>query len=154
MEVAKKVFEPTLCWDCANATNGEVCPWANDFTPVPGWEAEKTYLMQDSLSPYESYHVKKCPLFCRDARGGGLKKLTPKKHWETNTNASVLDSVDVDILRAYANCGMRVYRAEQVAHYDRRTISQRLTNIRLKTGVDPREFSGLVALIELIGEED
>ena len=68
----------TLCWNCAHSVHPDVCPWVDDFTPVPGWTAVKTSLMQDSVQPYESYRVVSCPLFKRDAyRGGTRKKVRP-----------------------------------------------------------------------------
>lgn len=67
-------YAQTLCWNCANATDHAACPWVEDFTPVPGWTATKTLLMQDTASPYESYLVTACPLFKRDAYKGGSRK--------------------------------------------------------------------------------
>ena len=67
-------YEPTLCWDCANATDQEACPWVKDFTPVPGWDAEHT-VKEDAWYPYESFIVRACPLFVRDGLHGGTKKL-------------------------------------------------------------------------------
>lgn len=67
----KKHFQKThtLCWDCANATGG--CPWSQRGIPVKGWAAEPTKIrnMQGRIS---SYRVNWCPLFKRDAYGGGL----------------------------------------------------------------------------------
>ena len=73
-EVTKGGFRLTLCWNCAHATHPDVCPWVERFEPVPGWKAEKTYLMQDTPSPYESYLVVECPLFERDGYFGGMKR--------------------------------------------------------------------------------
>lgn len=58
----------SLCWSCANATNGSKCPWARSFAPVPGWEAEKTQIKGNSKGDrgYESYNVRKCPLYRAD----------------------------------------------------------------------------------------
>lgn len=67
-------FKPTLCWNCAKATNQEACPWVRDFTPVPGWTAEPTH--HEGFYAYDSYRVIKCPLFARDACRGGLIKAS------------------------------------------------------------------------------
>ena len=64
-----------------------------------------------------------------------------------------LDDVDMAIIEAYAASGMSVSRTARRAHYDRRTVSNRLTNIRLRVGVDPRDFKGLCQLIKLIEEK-
>lgn len=52
----------TLCWQCANATDGNKCSWVRDNTPVDGWEAEKTEI-QYGYNITKSYSIKKCPLF-------------------------------------------------------------------------------------------
>lgn len=64
---------PTLCWDCANATNN-FCPWAESGKPVDGWRATPTKIKQNGKVVCDSYHVHSCPMFKRDAEYGGLKK--------------------------------------------------------------------------------
>lgn len=61
----------SLCWSCQNATNGSKCPWARSFTPIPGWKAEKTQIKGNSKGAkgYESYNVRKCPLYRADREG-------------------------------------------------------------------------------------
>lgn len=61
----------SICWYCANSTNGGKCPWARSFTPVPGWEAEKTQIKGNGRGDkgYESYNVKQCPLYRADREG-------------------------------------------------------------------------------------
>lgn len=61
-----------------------------------------------------------------------------------------LDDTDVAVLVAYANNGMNVNRAAKSAHYDRRTVSSRLTSIRLRVGIDPRDFWGLNTLMKIL----
>lgn len=65
-----KVTKQTLCWDCKNSTKPDICPWVRDFTPVPGWTAEKTEIRNLG----ESYLVKECPLFKRGAFKGGMEE--------------------------------------------------------------------------------
>ena len=65
----------------------------------------------------------------------------------------ILDEVDFEILVAFAKCGMNVTRTAREIHFDRRTVSNRLTNIRLKCGIDPRDFWGLTNLLRIIDEE-
>lgn len=63
---------------------------------------------------------------------------------------------EVDTIMAFANGGMKVQRAADAMHYDKRTVSQRLTLIHANTGIDPRDFWGLTRLVEIIknqGEE-
>jgi len=62
----------TLCWDCKNAVGG--CSWSSYGKPVTGWTAQK--FQKSSTKPYDTYIVEKCPMFIRDAIGGGLKKYT------------------------------------------------------------------------------
>lgn len=47
----------SLCWDCANSTKSG-CSWAENFTPVKGWEAEETKT---------GYLILKCPEFNRNS---------------------------------------------------------------------------------------
>ena len=62
--------DDTICWDCKKATDGELCSWAKDFTPVEGWGATPTQI-HSAYNPNEdevgipSYKVHKCPLFER-----------------------------------------------------------------------------------------
>ena len=63
--------DPTLCWDCANATKPHVCPWVGKQEPVPGWKAKPHLVGRFRWNPFESYHVMACPLFEEDAYCGG-----------------------------------------------------------------------------------
>ena len=60
------------CWDCARATLGTavkkkcgICSWADDFTPVKGWDAYRNDVNGGVTGRYliGSYRVRKCPLF-------------------------------------------------------------------------------------------
>lgn len=58
----------TLCWDCENAVEPEICPWCGSGSPVPGWVAEPTFIKANYVAKYkDSYVVEYCPLFKRDA---------------------------------------------------------------------------------------
>ena len=72
MKKSGKDIKPctSLCLDCANATKPWRCPWVNNFTPIEGWVAEPTQLYKPPAH-YESFDVKSCPSFVRDAYGGG-----------------------------------------------------------------------------------
>lgn len=72
---------PTLCWDCANATNN-FCPWAESGKPVDGWKAVPTTIKQNGHVVAHSYHVMYCPMFKRDAEYGGRKKYVSKLETE------------------------------------------------------------------------
>jgi hypothetical protein len=94
-----------------------------------------------------------CPLFEQDSCAGGKKKCGGGEEPVCKQGgAKSLDIIDCEVLQAYAQSGMRVYRAMKMTHYDRRTIANRLTNIRKKTNIDPREFEGLNALLKIIKE--
>lgn len=60
------------CFDCGNATNPDACPWVRDFTPVPGWEADETTVGRTHT--FQSFRVRECPLFWRDAHKAGLEE--------------------------------------------------------------------------------
>ena len=66
------VTQNSLCWDCANATNKSyACSWAWHLKPVEGWTAIPT----KKESGQNGFLVIECPLFERDAFGGGTKRL-------------------------------------------------------------------------------
>ena len=72
----------SLCWDCANATNPDKCPWVGDGEPVDGWWARKDKIKfsfadwdgKIKTKMTDTYCVIMCPLFERDAWRGGLHK--------------------------------------------------------------------------------
>lgn len=64
----------------------------------------------------------------------------------------LLDEADKIVLKAYAGSGMSVTRTARETHYDRRVISNRLTNIHRRVGIDPRDFWGLLNLLRIIDE--
>ena len=64
-----------------------------------------------------------------------------------------LNRVEVETIMAFANNGMKVQKTADAMHYDRRTISQRLSIVRGKTGINPRDFWGLMKLVSIIEKE-
>ena len=68
------ISQSSLCWDCANSTKGG-CSWSAEFKPVEGWVA-KPMKKETQYGDGKSYLVYSCPLFDRDAFGGGTKRLT------------------------------------------------------------------------------
>ena len=64
-----------VCWFCKNAFGG--CSWTEidpdtkkvRFEPVPGWTAEKTRLLSQTVHGkrrvLESYYISACPQFVR-----------------------------------------------------------------------------------------
>lgn len=72
---------PTLCWDCANATSND-CPWVDRAEPVPGWGAKETKIRKGGKVICESYHIRSCPKFKRDAENGGRKKYQSRLEYD------------------------------------------------------------------------
>lgn len=68
----------TLCWDCANSTKPDVCPWVRDFNPVEGWEAKPR--RTGGWMPFDTYIVFDCPLFRRDSHNAGTEQNLLNKH--------------------------------------------------------------------------
>lgn len=69
-----------LCWTCAKSTNGNLCPWVRDYSPVPGWDATPIthYLYTDKTGNeyYENtYSVHACPLYLNDNKARQGKPL-------------------------------------------------------------------------------
>lgn len=68
-------------------------------------------------------------------------------------NSNPLDNLtarDIQIIKAYANSDMRIYKACKIVGADRSTIRWRLSSIYKKSKLDPRKFRDLVVLIHLI----
>lgn len=64
----------SICWDCENAVEPEICPWCGSGSPVPGWLAVQSHIHSHRTPPNDdSYCVIHCPLFKRDATRGGMK---------------------------------------------------------------------------------
>ena len=63
----------SLCWDCARATGK--CRWSASLQPVKGWTVKT--IKASGAKPYDTYVVLACPLFERDAVGGGIKRYDP-----------------------------------------------------------------------------
>lgn len=49
----------TLCWDCANACGN--CSWSRSFTPVKGWTANPTKIVDTHGRVTDSFHIIQCP---------------------------------------------------------------------------------------------
>ena len=65
----------TICWDCANSTNGGCC-WSREFIPVDGWEAipDRIKINANRADYEDTWCVVKCPEFVRDAYDFGLRR--------------------------------------------------------------------------------
>lgn len=72
-EIVRHNQNNQLCWDCARATG--FCNWSRDLKPVEGWTARPTMIrhmsrggcFNNALCITNSYKVKDCPLFIKDA---------------------------------------------------------------------------------------
>lgn len=67
MKIINYRKKPTLCWKCKNCYKGRGCEWADSFTPVKGWLAEKE-ILRGGTYPYETYRVEECPKFEEEKR--------------------------------------------------------------------------------------
>ena len=54
-----KKRKETLCWSCEKACG--TCQWASSAKPIPNWDAEETFIRNESSPSYASYLVKSCP---------------------------------------------------------------------------------------------
>jgi len=72
-EVIRRNCNNQLCWQCARASG--FCNWSLDLKPVEGWTAKPTMIRHmsrggcdnNALIITNSYKVKDCPLFIKDA---------------------------------------------------------------------------------------
>lgn len=73
------IMNRTKCESCAKFCNG--CSWTDGtWRPVEGWVATKTVHNNGYLGPYDSYHVKECPLYDCDVE---LKMPAPEPEKES-----------------------------------------------------------------------
>lgn len=67
-----KKTAPTKCFTCRNSCpnpkEGLGCEWSMFLIPVPGWDAERSDLLNSVRGgdPVESYHVRECPKYIAD----------------------------------------------------------------------------------------
>ena len=61
-------------------------------------------------------------------------------------NKFKLTSVEREVLTAFVQCGMRTSKVSKHLHMCITSVNFHLTKIWEKTGIDPRDFFGLVAL--------
>lgn len=53
----------TICWDCKRAAGPQMCRWARDGKPFPGWRAKPTMVVVDPEKQVNSFLVEACPGF-------------------------------------------------------------------------------------------
>lgn len=104
-EAIKIAKSQTLCWDCANATEINKCPWCAEFKPVEGWWAipkktkyrlEATPNLPIRWREEDTYCVLMCPLFERTSYRAGMYPLKSEKH------SSMYSATDADIKKLVA----------------------------------------------------
>ena len=64
-----------------------------------------------------------------------------------------MDEIDKLCVRSFAEGKMRMTRASEISGVSRDKLSYRLSKVNKETGYNPFEFSGLMKLMELVGEE-
>lgn len=74
------IYRKQLCWDCRKSDASSDCPWANNFKPVPGWNATpviRTFLNTTTVKGKvvrfrkeltHTFEIIDCPLFEKDDR--------------------------------------------------------------------------------------
>lgn len=139
----------TLCWYCKKAYG--FCSWSDkSFTPVPGWEAEKT-VIRCRYYVDDSYKVKSCPQFEQEdesfvSRMHSYKARTAPKHRIIMTTWR--DKWEFDSLRKCAEFivehGMSISKKTE-------SITRQLSKILNKT--EDGKFVYLGIRFEVIGYE-
>ena len=70
-----------------------------------------------------------------------------------NRKQDVLTDTQKAIITSMANCGLTMNKAAKLMHYGRSTVFYHVEAIRKKTNLDPRNFYGMVKLLEMAKEE-
>lgn len=63
-----------------------------------------------------------------------------------------MDEIDKLCVKAYAEGKMRLKRASEISGVSRDKLSYRLSKVHKETGYNPFEFTGLMKLMEMVGE--
>lgn len=76
---SKTKSRTTLCWNCQRAAGPvtQRCEWSKIFRPVPGWialPAPVTVGTGGGKHTEMSYHVIRCPQFCRMSASSGARR--------------------------------------------------------------------------------
>lgn len=150
--------QTTLCWDCENATRPHVCPWVRDYTPVDGWSASPTHI--GGYYSYDSYIVTECPLFVRDAFGGGIdedvfckhKKITIDDQDAVNLAEAIIERqvedwkfLEYGRLDNITFCGSRIKRKECLEFFFSPWFEQLLASFSDRS---PEEIRGYIRIYE------
>lgn len=64
----------------------------------------------------------------------------------------MLTETDRTVVRALAECNMNATEVARINHYHRNTVVFHLNRVQRETGLDPRRFYDLVALVEMVGK--
>lgn len=144
--------DPTLCWDCANATRPWRCEWVSEFKPVEGWTAHGGIVSRRS-SPFHSYHVIKCPKFQRDSYCGGLvaEDGNAKTHLDNNDVINLAEAIverqiadwkelDFGLLSTYHRNGTYIKRKDVIAFFHSPWCAQLMQEFTAWTPAKLREW--------------
>lgn len=95
-------MKESICWYCKNAY--AICPWAKNFKPITGWEAEPTTILNNSkgyVCETQSYIVHACPHYAPDsipkkqafqiAKNLGVSIRTYQRHKRAGTLNKLID---------------------------------------------------------------
>ena len=105
-----------------------------------------SFLVSDEFAAFVTYV---CPGISMNAV---WQRLTPQKGREM-TGIEGLTKTERETLLLMANNGMNVTRVARAGFSNRTHIYEHLRNIKLKTGVDPMDFWGLLKRLMMIREE-
>ena len=156
------LVSPTLCWDCAKATDEDACPWVKDNTPIPDWQAIDHRVA--GRNGYNSFRITQCPLFYRDSYFGGKDwrwGRPPKVKLEDSDTIEIAASVieqavsDWKTLRSigveeFRITGQYIKQKELIAFFNSRWFEQLLaivtevepSKVRVALGVQTLEQKG------------
>lgn len=75
-DTGKYATKDSLCWHCSRATDS-TCPWSDSFTPVDGWDADKSVIKGHYGA--DTFFVRGCPMFAQydpnEFDDAGVEKL-------------------------------------------------------------------------------
>ena len=154
---------PTLCLDCAKATNEDACPWVRSEQPVHGWSAVETHIHGEQ--GFDTYRVVSCPLFKRDAfRGGSEWRFGHPRRTRQITDditteiaVSIIEQAIDDWRRlerletSYTKyAGAWINRAEVVKFFHGKWFEKLLASV---TELEPNRVREVLGIPELEGSE-
>lgn len=96
----------SLCWSCARSLNyaTRTCEWAQDFEPVPGWDAYITDKGFYNTAIHDSYFVRSCPKYEHQEEMDNFERAAIRANQEQEPFYRLLAAIYKGMTEDYWGC--------------------------------------------------